>query len=111
MDVSISINKDKKQFGFLNYPSQPNEHNKKAFYLYHTESNTLLENRRHAFGSSAMFGKDEFMPIVERSLPKDSIARQGRNFQNKDQMYFMQIRAGGKGGTGVCIHLDEFGQE
>lgn len=74
-------------------------------------ANQLLENRRHAFGESSTFGKDQFMPLVERILPKDAVARHGRNFQNKKDVYFMQIRAGGKGGTGICLKIDEFGQE
>ena len=111
MDVSICINMDKTQFGILNNPASPNDFNKKTFSLYHAAANQLLENRRHAFGSSSTFGKDEFMPIQERTLPKDAYARHGRNSQNKLDIYFMQIRFGGKGGTGVCMKLDEFGNE
>lgn len=89
MEISISINKDKTQFGFLTNPSLPNEHHKKIYYLYHTGASAFLENRRHNYGSSHIQGKDEFMPLVERVLHKDIIARHGRNFQNKEYLYFM----------------------
>jgi hypothetical protein len=51
------------------------------------------------------------MPLQEKILPKDIISVHGRNFQNKEDIYFMQIRIGGKGGTGTCMKLDEFGNE
>jgi hypothetical protein len=106
MDVSISINKDKTKFGLLNNAWSPNEMNRRQYLLYTTQANQLLENRRHAFGSSTTHGKDEFMPILERNLAKDVMAKHGRNFQNKKEIYLMQIRVGGKGGTGVCMKLD-----
>jgi hypothetical protein len=51
------------------------------------------------------------MPLQVRILPKDIITKHGRNFQNKEDIYFMQIRSGGKGATGVCMKLDKFGNE
>jgi hypothetical protein len=62
-------------------------------------------------GSASTYGRDEFMPLQEKILPKDIISVHGRNFQNKEDIYFMQIRIGGKGGTGTCMKLDEFGNE
>lgn len=95
----------------LNNPHFPNDHNKRVYQLFHTGASQLLENRKHEFESTSTFGKDEFMPLQERILTKDIISRHGRNFQNKEDIYFMQIRIGGKGGTGICMKLDEYGYE
>jgi hypothetical protein len=42
----------------LNNPGSPNDHNKKVYQLFHTGASQLLENRRHAFGSTLTYGKD-----------------------------------------------------
>ena len=50
-------------YGMLNNPHFPCEFNKKAYMLYHTDAEALLENRQHAQGSNSVYGKDKFIPL------------------------------------------------
>jgi ribosomal protein S6E (S10) len=59
----------------------------------------------------SILGKDKYMPMCDKNIPREGYAKHGRNFQNKSDIYFMTIKPGGQGGTGFCMRSDEFGHE
>lgn len=79
-DVSVSINHDKKKIGLLNLPLKPTEVNKRMYYVYDKDAKEMLELRKKSYGAKSITGKDHFLPISDKSIPRDGTARHGRNF-------------------------------
>ena len=69
----------------------------------------MLELRQKSFGKKSVTGKDHYLPIHDKSIPREGYARHGRNFQCKSDIYFMTIKPGGLGGTGYCLKTDKYG--
>ena len=111
IDISLSINHDKKKFGLLNLPTNPNDMNKRMYYVYDKDAKEMLESRKKAYGAKSVVGKDQYLPVADKSIPRDGTARHGRNFQCKSDVYFMTIKTGGLGGTGWCMKTDKYGYE
>ena len=90
----------------MNLPTNPNDMNKRMYYVYDKDAKEMLESRKIAYGAKSIVGKDHYLPISDKSIPRDGTARHGRNFQSKIDVYFMTIKTGGQGGTGWCMKTD-----
>ena len=99
------------KYGLLNLPTNPTDFNRRMYYVYDKGAKEMLESRKKAYGAKSVVGKDHYLPVSDKSIPRDGTASHGRNFQSKNDIYFMTIKAGGKGGTGHCMKTDEHGYE